>query len=67
MQKTFLFAGTLAGNGKIFVLDMGEPVLIRKLARELIELSGLSPNRDIQVKITGLKPGEKLSEQLARI
>ena len=43
---------------------MGDPVLIRKLARELIELSGLSPNRDIQVKITGLKPGEKLSEQL---
>jgi len=39
-------------------------VLIRQLARELIELSGLSPNRDIQVEITGLKQGEKLSEQL---
>jgi FlaA1/EpsC-like NDP-sugar epimerase len=57
-------AGTLAGGGKIFVLDMGEPVLIRHLARDLIELSGLSPTRDIRVEITGLKPGEKLNAQL---
>jgi len=45
---------------------MGDPVLIRKLARELIELSGLSPNRDIQVKITGLKPGRKTQRTTGR-
>jgi len=57
-------AGTLAGSGKLFVLDRGEPVLIRHLARDLIELSGLSPSRDIRVEITRLKPGEKVCEQL---
>jgi FlaA1/EpsC-like NDP-sugar epimerase len=57
-------AGTLANNRDIFVLDMGEPVLIHKLAEDMIELSGLLPNRDIRIEITGLKPGEKLSEVL---
>jgi len=57
-------AGVLANNRDIFILDMGAPVVIQKLAEELIELSGLSPNRDIRIEITGLKRGEKLSEVL---
>ena len=58
-------AGTLAhGKREIFVLDMGEPVLIKKLAQDLIELSGLSPNLDVKIEITGMKPGEKLTEVL---
>ena len=57
-------AGTLANNRDIFVLDMGQPVSIHKLARDLIELSGLSPERDVRIEITGLKPGEKISEVL---
>ena len=57
-------AGSLANNRDIFVLDMGAPVMIQKLAEDLIELSGLSLNRDIRIEITGLKPGEKLSEVL---
>ncbi len=59
-----LQAGTLASEREIFVLDMGEPVLIQKLAKDLIELSGLSPNRDVKIEITGLKRGEKISEVL---
>lgn len=57
-------AGTLAHARDIFVLDMGEPVLIKKLAEDLIELSGLSPSGDVRIEITGMKPGEKLSEVL---
>jgi len=57
-------AGTLAHARDIFVLDMGEPVLIKKLAEDLIELSGLSPSRDVRIEITGMKSGEKLSEVL---
>jgi FlaA1/EpsC-like NDP-sugar epimerase len=57
-------AGVLANNRDIFVLDMGVPVVIRRLAEDLIELSGLSPYRDIQIEITGLRRGEKLSEVL---
>jgi len=57
-------AGTLANNRDIFVLDMGPPVLIHKLAEDLIELSGLRPNQDVRIEITGLKPGERISEVL---
>jgi FlaA1/EpsC-like NDP-sugar epimerase len=57
-------AGTLARARDIFVLDMGEPVRIKKLAEDLIELSGLSPNRDVKIEITEMKAGEKLSEVL---
>jgi FlaA1/EpsC-like NDP-sugar epimerase len=59
-----IHAGTLAHSREVFVLDMGEPVLIKNLAHDLIELSGLSPTRDIRIEITGMKLGEKLSEVL---
>lgn len=57
-------AGALGQGGEIFVLDMGEPVKIVDLARDMIILSGLKPDRDIRVEYTGLRPGEKLYEEL---
>jgi FlaA1/EpsC-like NDP-sugar epimerase len=58
-----LQAGAYAKGGEIFVLDMGEPIKIDTLARTLIQLSGRTPDVDIKIKYTGLRPGEKLYEE----
>jgi FlaA1/EpsC-like NDP-sugar epimerase len=59
-----LQAGCMAAGGEIFVLDMGKPVKIVKLAEKLITLSGMKPYEDIDIVYTGLRPGEKMYEEL---
>lgn len=60
-----LEAGALSRGSEIFVLDMGEPVNIYELAKSMIRLSGLKPDKDIRIEFTGLRPGEKLFEEIS--
>ena len=59
-----LQAASMVKGGETFVLDMGQPVRILDLAEDLIRLSGLEPHRDIEISYTGIRPGEKLTEEL---
>ena len=60
-----LQAGAIAEGGEVFLLDMGQPVRILDLAHRFLREQGFEPNVDVEVKITGARPGEKLFEQLA--
>ncbi|WP_139135104.1 polysaccharide biosynthesis protein [Magnetovibrio blakemorei] len=64
LQASALGASNHASNGKLFVLDMGEPVKIVDLARQMIRLAGYVPDQDIQIQFTGTRPGEKLFEEI---
>jgi len=59
-----LEAGSMGNGGEIYIFDMGKPVKIIDLARKMIKLAGYTPDRDIKIKIVGLRPGEKLYEEL---
>lgn len=63
-SQLVLQAGAFASGGEIFILDMGEPVEIYELAKDLIRLSGFEPEKDIEIQFTGLRPGEKLYEEV---
>jgi FlaA1/EpsC-like NDP-sugar epimerase len=62
--QLILQAGTMGEGGEIFILDMGKPIKVVELARDLIRLHGLEPDRDIPIEFIGLRPGEKLYEEL---
>ena len=62
--QLILQSGTMGSGGEIYILDMGKPIRIADLANDLIRLSGLAPSIDIDIEITGLRPGEKLFEEL---
>ena len=59
-----LQAGAMGQGGEVFVLDMGKPIKIVDLAREMIKLSGYEPDKDIAIVFTGIRPGEKLFEEI---
>jgi FlaA1/EpsC-like NDP-sugar epimerase len=63
-SQLVLQASAMAHGGEVFVLDMGEPIKILDLACNLIELTGLTPYQDIKIEFTGLRPGEKLFEEI---
>lgn len=63
-SQLVLQAGALGNGGEVFLLDMGQPVKIMDLAKNMIRLSGLEPGKDVKIRITGLRPGEKLYEEL---
>jgi len=62
--QLILQAGAMGDGGEVFILDMGKPVRILDMAKELIRLHGLEPDKDIEIKFVGLRPGEKLYEEL---
>jgi len=62
--QLILQTGAIGKKGSIYLLKMGKPVKILDVARDLIRLSGLEPDKDIKIKFTGLRPGEKLYEEL---
>ena len=63
-SRLILQAGAVGGCGEVFILDMGEPVRILDLAHDLIRLSGLVPGQDVEIRITGRRPGEKIREEI---
>jgi FlaA1/EpsC-like NDP-sugar epimerase len=64
-SQLVLQAATLGGSGEVYILDMGEPVKIMTLAEDLIRLSGFTPGVDIEIDVVGMRPGEKLFEELS--
>ena len=62
--QLILQAGAMGEGGEIFILEMGEPIRIVDMVRDLIRLNGLEPEKDIAIEFTGLRPGEKLHEEL---
>jgi FlaA1/EpsC-like NDP-sugar epimerase len=62
--RLVLHAAALSGGGEIFMLDMGQPVRILDLAKRMIQLSGQRPGADVEIRVTSVRPGEKLAEQL---
>ncbi len=65
--RLVLEAGALGKGGEIFIFDMGKPVRILDLAKRMIQLSGLEAGKDIQIEYTGMRPGEKLYEELLNL
>jgi FlaA1/EpsC-like NDP-sugar epimerase len=64
-SQLVLQAAALGKGGEVFILDMGQPVSVLALAQDMIRLSGLEPDKDIEIRFTGIRPGEKLFEELA--